>query len=47
MSPTPFGEVDPKRLQVRGHGETQPVVSNHTETGRALNRRVTLVNVSG
>jgi outer membrane protein OmpA-like peptidoglycan-associated protein len=38
-------EVERSRLQVNGLGETKPVASNDTETGRALNRRVTLVNL--
>jgi len=36
--------VDAGQLQVRGHGENQPVASNDSERGRALNRRVTLIN---
>lgn len=31
------------RLRVRGHGEDDPVASNESEQGRALNRRVTVV----
>lgn len=34
--------VDGARLEFRGYGETQPVASNDTETGRAENRRVEL-----
>ncbi|MGI9415681.1 MAG: OmpA family protein [Hyphomicrobiales bacterium] len=37
-------KIDANRLQVRGHGEEQPVATNDSESGRALNRRVTLVN---
>jgi outer membrane protein OmpA-like peptidoglycan-associated protein len=37
--------VDQSRLQVKGFGEKEPVESNESETGRALNRRVTLVNL--
>lgn len=33
------------RFEVGGYGETQPVASNDTDNGRALNRRVTLVNL--
>lgn len=32
--------VDPKRLQYKGFGKTQPIDSNATEEGRARNRRV-------
>jgi chemotaxis protein MotB len=32
--------VDPRRLQVVGHGEFQPVASNQTIKGRQLNRRI-------
>ncbi|MBI5574689.1 MAG: OmpA family protein [Elusimicrobia bacterium] len=32
--------IDPKRLQIRGCGEFNPVASNETETCRAKNRRI-------
>lgn len=32
--------VAPARLEVQGYGEAQPIASNDTRTGRALNRRV-------
>ncbi|MDR3418522.1 MAG: OmpA family protein [Nevskia sp.] len=32
--------VEPQRMTTQGYGETQPMVSNNTEEGRALNRRV-------
>jgi hypothetical protein len=38
--------VDPKRLAVEGLGENQPIVSNATPDGRALNRRVELDRIT-
>ncbi|HYH57137.1 MAG TPA: OmpA family protein, partial [Anseongella sp.] len=38
--------VDPKRLSSKGLGETQPIASNDTETGRQDNRRVQFVIVA-
>lgn len=38
-----FPSLDPRRVVVRGYGDTRPVASNETEEGRALNRRVELV----
>lgn len=35
--------VDPARLVARGYGDTQPVATNKTAEGRALNRRVEFV----
>lgn len=35
--------VHPSRLSTQGFGEMQPIASNATETGRQLNRRVTIV----
>lgn len=37
-----FG-VDPKRLSYAGEGETAPVASNDTESGRSLNRRIEFI----
>ena len=34
--------IDPKRLQAKGYGLTQPVASNDTPEGRSRNRRVEL-----
>ena len=32
--------IDPSRLTSRGYGETMPIATNDTDSGRALNRRV-------
>ena len=37
--------IEPKRLEVMAFGERRPVASNDTDRGKALNRRVTLVNL--
>ena len=38
-------DMDRRRFQVEGYGESRPVAPNQTEQGKALNRRVTLVNL--
>jgi chemotaxis protein MotB len=40
-------DIDPKRLAAIGYGEFRPVASNDTADGRARNRRVVLVIMSG
>lgn len=32
--------IDPKKLEIRGEGETKPIADNSTDEGRAKNRRV-------
>lgn len=39
--------IDGSRLTAQGYGETQPIESNSTATGRALNRRVEFVRTDG
>jgi len=39
--------IDPQRMAAIGYGEFRPVASNVTPTGRAKNRRVVLVIMSG
>ncbi len=38
--------IDGARLQAHGMGETEPAAANTTPAGRAMNRRVTIVNSS-
>jgi outer membrane protein OmpA-like peptidoglycan-associated protein len=37
--------IDPNRIRTRGFGEAKPIRSNATDSGRLLNRRVTVVIV--
>ena len=41
--------IDPERIETEGKGESDPVVDNDTEEGRALNRRVefTIISTNG
>jgi len=39
--------IDPMRLTARGYGESNPVASNSTPEGKALNRRVEFVILGG
>ncbi|MDH3660307.1 MAG: pentapeptide repeat-containing protein [Alphaproteobacteria bacterium] len=38
-------DIPSGRLEVKGYGEDRPVATNDNDQGRALNRRVTLVNL--
>jgi len=37
--------IDKRRLMTTGYGEYQPIVSNQTAAGQALNRRVEFVRI--
>lgn len=34
------GGIHPGRIEIKGHGETRPIATNETESGRMQNRRV-------
>jgi len=38
--------ISPNRIVVKGYGEAYPLVPNDSETNRALNRRVEIVNIT-
>jgi len=35
--------VEPYRLEAEGYGEAHPVAENSTESGRAMNRRISML----
>jgi chemotaxis protein MotB len=37
------GRLDPRRLSIQAYGSYRPVASNHSEAGRAQNRRIEIV----
>jgi OOP family OmpA-OmpF porin len=41
-----YYHINPKRMVVRGYGESHPLVPNTTPTNRALNRRVDIVDIT-
>lgn len=38
-------KIDPARVEIKGHADTQPLVANDTAENRAMNRRVEIVLV--
>lgn len=41
-----IGNIDPKRIEAKGYGETQPVASNDNAEGRARNRRIEVLIIN-
>lgn len=41
------GVIEPKRLEVRGYGDTRPLANNDSPSGRSLNRRVEINILKG
>jgi len=39
-------KINPKRIIIKGFGESYPLVPNTTSTNRALNRRVEIINIT-
>ena len=39
-------KINPKRIIIKGFGESYPLVPNSTSTNRALNRRVEIINIT-
>ena len=42
MSALVANGIEAKRMEAEGYGQEHPVADNNTETGRDLNRRVSL-----
>ena len=38
-----FGKIDPKRIEVSGHADTQPLEPNRDAESRSRNRRVEII----
>lgn len=41
-----IGKIDPKMIEAKGYGETQPVASNENAEGRARNRRIEVLIIN-
>ena len=37
-------KINPKRIEIVGYGEADPIASNNTEEGRRLNRRIVVID---